>query len=47
MIFTEFLFIGTIAAVATEQNQSGQRQLLADDWLLKSSVLVAENGVRI
>jgi exo-1,4-beta-D-glucosaminidase len=36
-----------VAAVAAEKVQPGQRQSLADGWLLKSSVLVPDDGERI
>ena len=36
-----------IAAVAAENTRPGQRQVLRDGWLLKSSVLVPEDGARV
>ncbi|MDD4871071.1 MAG: beta-mannosidase [Kiritimatiellae bacterium] len=47
LILSAFLVNCSINVVPAEQDQSGQRQLLADGWLLKSSVLVPEDGAQI
>jgi hypothetical protein len=47
MVFTGSLIIGILGPVVNGQEQSDQRQLLTDNWLLKSSVLVPEDGTRI
>jgi hypothetical protein len=47
LILACFFIIGTLNVVATEHDQSGKHQVLTENWLLKSSVLVPENGERI
>ncbi|MGV8096722.1 MAG: sugar-binding domain-containing protein [Mangrovibacterium sp.] len=46
-ILAGLLFIETLTVVTPAESQPGHRQLLEDDWLLKSSVLVPEDGSRI
>jgi exo-1,4-beta-D-glucosaminidase len=44
IIFTGFVLLGTIDFGVTAQIQSGSRWILSDNWQMKSSFLVTENG---
>jgi exo-1,4-beta-D-glucosaminidase len=46
-IFAGFLLSGTINFDTVAQMQSGQRQFLYENWQMKSSVLLKEDGSRI
>jgi hypothetical protein len=47
LILTGFLVIEILTVVAAEDDLSGKRKLLTNNWLLKSSALVPEDGSRI
>jgi len=47
MISAGFLCMGIIAALAAAQDPINQHQYLTDRWLMKSSVLVPEDGAQI
>ena len=47
MILLGFLFFDPFNTIATDKTHPGHRQVLSEDWLLKSSVLVPEDGTRI
>ncbi|MCX6910065.1 MAG: hypothetical protein NTY01_18760 [Verrucomicrobia bacterium] len=47
LLASALLLTSVITTAAAEQTDRAQRQLLSDGWLLKSSVLVPEDGARV